>query len=95
MGAEIKYPIMNPLPKATVKYTPESQVLYFENGVTREDAGEMAQNILAYYGKEDETEVVAIRIDHAEIVLKPFVDAILAKYGVKAPTSSRDVVAQD
>ena len=91
----MKYPVVTPLPKATVKYTPESQVLYFENGSIREDASDMAQNIIAYYGKEDETEVVAIRIDHAEIVLKPFVDAILAKYGVKVPTPPRDAVAQD
>ena len=95
MGVRVKYPVVTPLPKATVKYTPESQVLYFENGSIREDASDMAQNIIAYYGKEDETEVVAIRIDHAEIVLKPFVDAILAKYGLKVPTPPRDAAAQD
>ncbi len=72
-----------PLPKATVVYIPESQILYIENGQLRDEAAEMARNTLIYYGKVDETSPVAIRIDRAESVLKPFVDAILAKYGVE------------
>ena len=39
-----------------------------------------------HYDKDDDhapASVVAIRIDRAEVVLKPFVDAILAKYGLK------------
>lgn len=71
------------LPKPAVVYIPESQILYIENGQLRDEAEEMARNTLIYYGKEDETSAVAIRIDRAETVLKPFVDAILAKYGVK------------
>ena len=71
------------MPKPEVVYIPESQILYIENGQLRDEAEEMARNTLIYYGKEDETSAVAIRIDRAETVLKPFVDAILAKYGVK------------
>ncbi len=78
-----------PLPKPTVVYTPESQILYLENGQVREDAAEMSRNVLVYYGKEQESEAVAIRIDCAEIVLKPFVDAILAKYGIKPETDTQ------
>ena len=44
----------------------------------------MAEDILVYYDKDDEAAAVALCIDRAEQVLKPFVDAILAKYGVKA-----------
>ena len=74
---------LEPLPKAMVVYVPENQTLYIENGRLREDAEEMAENILVYYDKDDEAAAVALCIEHAEQVLKPFVDAILAKYGVK------------
>ena len=71
---------------ATVVYTPESQVLYLENGEIREEAAEMSQGVLVYYDKEKPSNAVAIRIDCAEVVLKPFVDAILAKYGLTPET---------
>ncbi len=74
---------LEPLPKATVVYIPENQVLYIENGRRREDAEEMAEDILVYYDQDDETAAVALCIERAEVVLKPFVDAILARYGVK------------
>ena len=83
MGRELKHAQREPLLPATVVYTPESQILYLENGEVREEAAEMSRNILVYYGKERDSEAVAIRIDRAEVVLKPFVDAILAKYGIK------------
>lgn len=76
------------LPKPTVVYIPESQILYIENGQQRDEAEEMARNTIIYYGKEDESSAVAIRIDRAETVLKPFVDAILAKHGVKPEQSA-------
>ena len=71
-----------PLPKATVFYEPEYQVLFIENGLSSEAAGEMARQILVYYGKENESEAVAVRIDSAEVVLRPFVDAVLVKHGI-------------
>ena len=67
---------------ATIVYVPESQVLYFENGRLRETAEEMARQIVVYYDKEDESEAVAVRIDAAELVLKPFVDAVLIKHDI-------------
>ena len=62
----------------------------------------MAKDIHILYDKDDDHapswSAVAIRIDCAEVVLKPFVDAILAKYGVKpqeAPQSQQRQTADD
>ena len=82
MGHELKDEEKELPPLATVVYVPESQILYFENGRIREVAEEMARRVLVYFDKENEDEVVAVRIDSAESVLKPFVDAILAKHGI-------------
>ena len=76
------------LPIATVAYVPETQTLYIENGRIREDAEEMADGILIYYDKDEESSAVALCIERAEVVLQPFVDAILAKYGVKRPEAA-------
>ena len=47
----------------------------------------MARDVHILYGKDDDNppwwSAVAIRIDRADIVLKPFVDALLAKYGIR------------
>lgn len=75
-------------PKATVVYVPDSQILYLENGRIRESAEEMAREILVYYHKEDESDSVAVRIDSAEVVLKPFVDAVLVKHGIAPDLSA-------
>ena len=98
MGEQVKFPQREPLPTAKVVYTPDSQVLYLENGTLREEAAEMSRNVLVYYGKEQDSEAVAIRIDRAETVLKPFVDAILAKHGIKPgedPVAPQHLVAND
>ena len=86
----MEYPVkrieLPPLAKANVFYEPEYQVLFIENGESSEVGEEMAKNILVLYDKDLDdapTSAVAIRIDRAEVVLKPFVDAILAKYGIK------------
>ena len=58
-------------------------MLLIGNGQSRAVREEMAQGILVLYDKDVDTgptSAVAIRIDDAETVLKPFVDAILAKY---------------
>ncbi|MCY3543844.1 MAG: hypothetical protein OXH22_07370 [Chloroflexi bacterium] len=70
------------LPEATVKYWADDQVLEIHNGKALGDGEEIAQFITVFYDRENENEVVAVRLDLAEYVLKPFVDAILAKYGV-------------
>ena len=82
MGHQMKSEQREPVPMATVVYVPESQILYFENGQIRESAEEMARQILVYYDKEDENEAVAVRIDSAEVVLRPFVDAVLVQHGI-------------
>ena len=88
MVRKVKRIELEPLPKATVVYIPETQTLYIENGRVREDAEEMADGVLVYYDKDDEASAVALNIEQAEVVLRPFVDAILAKYGVKLVQSS-------
>ena len=90
MGHGIRPAQKGPVPKATVVYVPESQVLYFENGQIREAAEEMARLVLVYFGKEDESQAVAVRIDSAEVVLKPLVDAILAKNGITPEPSAAE-----
>ena len=70
------------LSEATVEYWAADQVLEIHNGKPLGDGEEIAQFITVFYDRECENEVVAVRLDFAESVLKPFVDAILAKYGV-------------
>ena len=82
MGHDMKSTQKESPPLATVVYVPESEVLYFENGRIREVAEEMARRVIVYFDKEDEYDAVAVRIDSAEWVLKPFVDAILVKHGI-------------
>ena len=83
MARQVKRLELAALPKPTVVYVAETETLYIENGQLREDAEEMADGVLVYYGKRDEALAVALCIEPAEIVLKPFVDAVLVKYGVK------------
>lgn len=74
------------LPEATVKYWADDQVLEILTGKSLGDGEEITQFITVFYDRENENEVVAVRLDLAEYVLKPFVDAILAKYGVSLDT---------
>ena len=53
----------------------------------------MAEGIVVHYNRDDETvppdeavRAVAIFIDGAEVALKPFVDAILEKHGIRLGT---------
>lgn len=71
---------------ARVEYDPKGQILRIENGQCSRVGEEIAEDVIVHYDKDDDhapASAVAIRIDRAEQVLKPFVDAILAKYGVK------------
>ena len=86
-----------PLPRANVIYEPECQVLYIENGQPSEVGEEMAKGVLVLYDKDIDdapTSAVAFRIDRAETVLKPFVDAILDKYGIKPREDKQNVDAK-
>ena len=65
-----------------VKYYPETETLYITNGKPFGEGDNVAKDVVVFYGKENECEVVGLYIECAELVLKPFVDAILAKQGV-------------
>lgn len=83
MARKVKRFELEALPRPTVVYVAKTETLYIESGRVREDAEEMADGVLVYYDKDDEASAVALNIDRAEQVLKPFVDAVLVKYGVK------------
>lgn len=75
-------------PQARVEYDPKGQILRIENGQASAVGEEIAEDVIVHYDRDDDdapVSAVAIRIDRAEVVLRPFVDAILAKYGVKRP----------
>ncbi len=93
MEKPVKYPAWELPPPAIVEYSPKGQILIIETGQKSEVGEDMAENVIVHYDKDDDTfaSVVAIRIDRAEYVLKPFVDAILAKYGVKRETQEEPV----
>ena len=91
MGESMKLPISESSPPALVEYYPEGRVLLIENGQMSEAGEEMSENIIVHYDKDEpdaRSLVVAIRIDSAEFVLRPFADAILAKYGVWRETEA-------
>lgn len=97
MDRDLNLPSWEPAPPTRVEYYPEGQVLFIENGRQGVVGEEMAENVIVHYDKDDSAfaSVIAIRIDSAEHVLKPFVDAILAKYGVKRESETTDGQAQD
>ncbi len=72
---------LEPLEKAIVSYL-VSDTLFIQTTKSFMDGREIAQGVTIFYDKDNENEVVGMMIDHAETVLKPFVDAILAKHGV-------------
>ena len=69
-------------PEPVVTYFPDSQWLWVDSGKPLGEAETIANGVVVYYGKDDAGQAEGIRIEFAEAVLKPFVDAILAKYGV-------------
>ena len=71
-------PEVDTLPEAVVNYWQTDKVLEIHNGTPLGDGEEIAQFITVFYDQENENQVVAIRLDFADSVLKPFVDAILA-----------------
>ena len=74
-------------PYSEATYDPEQQTLLIENGDLSSICKEMAKDVHVFYDRDIDdapSSAVAIRIDRAETVLKPFVDAILAKYGISS-----------
>lgn len=65
-----------------VEYYPDTQALRISNGRPLGVGDDVAKDVVVFFDSEDESEVVGLYIASAEVVLKPFVEAILAKYGV-------------
>ena len=92
LEAASKYPLWKSPPPARVEYNPERDSLFIDSGRAGVVSQEMAENIIVHYDKDKPDErcsAVAIRIDSAECVLKPFVDDILKKHGVKREEAAR------
>lgn len=70
-----------PLPDAAVGYASAGDTIFIQTGQSVRDGEEIAPGIVVLYAREDGHKVVGITIMGAEGLLKPFVDAILAKYG--------------
>lgn len=90
-----------PLTKARVAYNPAQDILVIESGEKSAVGEEMAEGIIVHYNRDDETapadevvRAVAIFIDGAEAALKPFVDAILEKHGIKFGTLQNGIEAK-
>ena len=71
----------------SVLYYTDTQTLVIENGRPRTEGEDIAKGITVFYANPQaepgEYEVSGITIEWAEHLLKPFVDAILAKYGLE------------
>ena len=74
---EIRYRELDPLPEVEVYYTPETQTLSIQNGLRVKDGEEMARGLTAFYDAEGS--LVAIDLESAELLLKPFLDAVMSK----------------
>ena len=83
---------------ALVEYYPDWQILLIETGQKSVAGEEFASDIIVRYDKDRPDErcsAVAIRIDSAERVLEPFVDAILKKHGVEPEEEAAKTRVQD
>ena len=69
---------LDPLPEVVVTYTPETQTLVIDTGKPSDVGEEIANDLVVFYDAENNA--VGFTMESAEILLKPFVDAVLAKY---------------
>ena len=98
LEATAKYPLWKSPPPARVEYNQERDSLFIDSGRAGVVSQEMAENIIVHYDKDKPDErcsAVAIRIDGAERVLEPFVDAILKQHGVEREEEAVGTRAQD
>ena len=70
-------------PEPVVKYFPETQLLWIDSGKQLGEGETIAKGVVVFYNKEDGAMAEGVRIELAEHVLKPFVDAIIAKHAAK------------
>lgn len=82
---------LEPLPEAAVGYAAEGDTIFIQTGKRVLDGEEIAQGIVVLYDEDDGNNVVGITIMGAEGLLKPFVDAILTKYGQCGSTTGKKV----
>lgn len=94
MGDSMKYPVAESMSAASAEYYPDWHILFIETGQKSAAGEEFASDIIVHYDKDEDDEpsfVVAIHIDSAELLLRPFADKVLAKYGVwREPESDRE-----
>ncbi len=64
-----------------MRYFPETQSLWIDSGKSLGEGETIAKGVVVFYSKDDDTTAEGVRIELAEHVLKPFVDAIIAQYG--------------
>ena len=77
----INQQILEPLETPSVSYL-SSDTLFIQTARPYLEGEEIARGVTVFYDKDNENAVVGLMIDHAETVLQPFVDAILAKHGL-------------
>ena len=71
-------------PEPVVRYFPETQSLWIDSGKQLGEGETIAKGVVVFYNKEDGSVAEGVRIELAEHVLKPFVDAIIAKHNAKS-----------
>ena len=81
MVERVKDPQQTFEPEPVVRYFPETQSLWIDSGKQLGEGETIAKGVVVFYNKGDNTLAEGVRIELAEHVLKPFVDAIVAKYG--------------
>jgi len=80
-------------PEPVVQYFPETQSLWIDSGKSLGEGETIAKGVVVFYGKDDDMTAEGVRIELAEHVLKPFVDAIIARYGTN-PEHTQDATAK-
>jgi uncharacterized protein YuzE len=68
---------LEPLPELLTEYYPDTQTLVLETGARRAEGEEIAKGVVVFY--DHDNNVVGITVESAEFLLKPLVDAVLAK----------------
>ena len=72
-----------------VKYYADTETLCITNGKPLGEGDDICKDVVAFFDKDNPSEVVGLTIECAEEVLKPFVEAIMAKYGVHRVEETR------
>ena len=83
MAKQVKHTLKDVEPEPVVMYFPKTQSLWIDSGKSLGEGETIAKGVVVFYGKDDDTAAEGVRIELAEHVLKPFVDAIVAKYASK------------